>query len=203
MAFTTCPCCGKTKSFKRSEKDIKVVYGQTTVTAKLPVQYCSNCGSTFDLDSNADEIRKEAFITARQKSVCNGLEKLEEKISFAELERCFSLAPRTLSKWKNAAKAPSASAAALVNLLNVFPWLAYVGMSNYDSVEAYKIAAAAVLQKANENPENFILPVSNGKYSGVVLMHTNTVYNENYTGAVRIESKYIENVKSSTIQYKG
>ena len=200
MELTICPCCGEKSNFKLSEKKFSTVYGQTSVVSKLPVRYCNNCGSTFDADESGDEIRKDAFIQARQESVCKDLEKLEQKISFTELERCFYLAPKTLSKWKNKSKSPSAAAAALVSLLGVFPWLSYVGMLNYDPKEAYKIAFAAVLQKAKENPENFILPLTNEMYKGIALIHQNSQsYNDSYAS---ISNEYSENLESSTIEYK-
>ena len=200
MKKTICPCCGEKGNFKLLEKDFSTVYGQTSIISKLPVQHCGNCGATFDADESVDEIRKNAFIQARQNSVCKDLERLEQKISFTELERCFYLAPKTLSKWKNKSKSPSAAAAALVSLLGVFPWLSYVGMLNYNPTEAYKVAFAAVLQKAKENPENFILPLTNEMYNGIALIHQNNQsYNDSYTS---ISSKYSENLKSSTIDYK-
>lgn len=195
-----CPCCGEKDSFKLIEKDFSTVYGQTSIISKLPVRHCNKCGATFDADEAVDEIRKTAFLQARQESVCKDLEKLEQKISFTELERCFYLAPKTLSKWKNKSKSPSAAAAALVSLLGVFPWLSYVGILNYNPKEAYKIAFAAVLQKAKENPENFILPLTNEMYNGIALVHQNNQsYNDSYTS---ISSEYSENFKSSTIEYK-
>ena len=198
-----CPCCGEKESFTLIEKDFTAVYGQTSITSSLPVKHCESCGATFDADDSADTLRKEAFVEARRESVCRGLERLEKKISFTELEHCFSLAPKTLSKWKNKSKSPSATAAAFVNLLSVFPWLAYVGMSNYNSAEAYKIAYAAVLQKANENPANFVFPLANENYTGIALVHTNESYKADYEKLPQQRIGYSENIHSSTIQYKG
>jgi len=200
MKQAICPCCGEKNNFKLLEKDFSTVYGQTSIVSKLFVNHCDNCGATFDADESADKIRQEAFVKARQTSVCQDLEKLEKKISFTELERCFYLAPKTLSKWKNKSKSPSAAAAALVSLLGVFPWLSYVGMLNYNPTEAYKIAFAAVLQKAKENPKNFILPLTNEMYNGVALIHQN---NQSYDCSdAMVSNKYSEKLESSTIEYK-
>lgn len=200
MTFKSCPCCGEKKHFKSAVKDISVAYGQINLTSKIPVKRCDNCGAIFDDDKkSADCIRKETFNLARQKSVCEGLEALNKKIPYSVLERCFSLAPRTLSKWKNMSKSPSASAAALVNLLTVFPWLAYVGMSNYNPSEAYKIAAAAVLQKVKDNPKNFILPLSVEGYSGIALVNTNKTYNEKHMIDSQLNMKYTETIQSTIV----
>ena len=200
MKLTTCPCCGEKETFKLSEKDFSTTYGQTSITSKLPVMHCNNCGATFDADESVEEIRKDSFIKARQESVCKELEKLEKKISFTELERCFYLAPKTLSKWKNKAKSPSATAAAFISLLGVFPWLSYVGMLNYNQNEAYKIAFAAVLQKAKENPENFVMSLTNELYSGIAIVNKSKRYKDEYKN-IGLNNSYSENQKSLTVEY--
>lgn len=200
MDTNKCPCCGKVDSFKQKEKDFSVVYGQKTSTGKLFVLECDNCGAEFDCDAEKnDKIRKETMLSTRQESVCDSLKNIEEKISFAELERCFYLAPKTLSKWKTKEKSPSAAAAAFINLINVFPWLSLVGMANYNPIEAYKIACAAVVQKIRQNTSNFVFPLSTNAYDAVVFGYEKTQsYNE--TIEVDIPSfNYVEN--STTLSY--
>lgn len=73
-------------------------------------------------------------------------------------------------------------------------------MLNYNPKEAYKVALAAVLQKTKENPENFILQLSNEMYDGVALIHQNNQsYNDSYAS---ISNAYSEIIKSSTVEYK-
>ncbi|MBQ9538409.1 MAG: hypothetical protein IJU95_03990 [Treponema sp.] len=201
MKYTICPICESKGTLQLKRRKFSAQYGTATVSNEIETVECSCCGANFDNDEILnDALRKETAVNARQQYITNTLEKLEQNISFTELERCFYLAPKTLSKWKNKSKSPSAAAAALVSLLGVFPWLSYVGMLNYNPEEAYKIAFAAVLQKAKENPENFILPLSNEMYNGIALVHQNSqAYNDSYES---LSNNYSENLKSSTIEYK-
>lgn len=202
MKDTICPVCESKGTLQLKKRKFSAQYGTATVSNEIEIVECSCCGATFDNDEIVnDALRKETAVNARQQYITNILEKLEKKISFTELERSFYLAPKTLSKWKNKSKSPSAAAAALVSLLGVFPWLSYVGILNYDPKEAYKIAFAAVLQRAKENPENFILPLTNEMYDGIALIHKNSPYNANYVDVYSDKDKYSENLKSSTIGY--
>jgi DNA-binding transcriptional regulator YiaG len=200
--MTECPICGAKNTLAKRKNEYTASYGNAAHSVQLDSYECSCCGATLDLDfEEKNELAiKNAMEAARAESVSDSLKHLENVLSFVELERSFALPPKTLSKWKNKSKSPSAAAAALVSLLGVFPWLSYVGMLNYNPKEAYKIAFAAILQKAKENPENFILPLTNEMYNGIALVHQNNqAYNDSYTP---LSSKYSENLKSSTIEYK-
>ena len=201
MKFDICPVCDSKGTLIRKKKYCSSFYGTAKTSKEIEVFECSCCGADFDSDELTNEkIRKEVAVNARQQYVSGVLAQLEKEQSFVEIERSFYLAPKTLSKWKNKSKSPSAAAAALVSLVGVFPWLSYVGMLNYNPTEAYKIALAAILQKAKENPENFILPFANEKYDGIALIHQNSL---SYDGSDAVVSnKYSEKLESSTIEYK-
>lgn len=164
MKSKVCPICGGKGTIRRETKDFSAKYALTEYITKVPVDVCSRCGAKFDLGTKSDTLKKQALVIARNNSVTNTLISLEKDCSFSEIERSFSLPAKTLSKWKNQSKSPSAAAAALVSLLSVFPWLAYVGMADYEPVTAYKLAGAAFFSKAAENDQIKTFMLSNERY---------------------------------------
>ena len=201
-----CPICGAENALKKIKTEYKATYGLKSHSTELNSYECSCCGANLDLDcEEQNELAiKEATSIARNDYVSEILEKLEKANSFVEIERSLYLPPKTLSKWKNQSKSPSAAAAALVSLLGVFPWLSYVGMVNYNSSDAYKIAYAAILKKASEEPDNFIFSMSNDFYNGIAVVHQkNTTYKMNSSDTKIVSNDYSEVSKTSTISYKG
>lgn len=175
MTEKKCPVCGSEFSLKEEDKQFTAVYAGTRAEVFLPVKVCSCCGAKFDAGKDTDELRKKAMLDARNNSVSETLERLEKTNSFTDIERSFYLPPKTLSKWKNQSKTPSAAAAALVSLLGVFPWLSYVGMANFDPETAYKIAGAAFFAKATESEKIKAFYSSGGTYELLGLMKDKTV----------------------------
>lgn len=178
--MTTCPICGAESSLNVGSRLYRASYANHDGSTFLKFYTCSFCGSELDLDY---EEKNEAAIKkltekVRNDSVSHSLVELEKELSLVDIERSFSLPPKTLSKWKNQSKAPSAAAAALVSLLTVFPWLSYVGMTNYDPVLSYKVAGAAVLKELAKNPNNYPFAISNENYSAIGVINERT---KNYT----------------------
>ena len=201
-----CPICGAENALKKVNTEYKATYSFKTHSTELNSYECSCCGANLDLDyEEQNEVAiKEATSIARNNCISEILEKLEKTNSFVEIERSLYLPPKTLSKWKNQSKAPSAAAAALVSLLGVFPWLSYVGMLNYNLADAYKIAYAAILKKASEEPDNFIFSMSNDFYNGIAVVHQkNTTYKMNSSDNKIANDNYSEVSKSSTVSYIG
>lgn len=201
-----CPICGAENALKKVKSEYKATYSFKTHSTELNSYECFCCGANLDLDyEEQNELAiKEAALIARNDCVSEILKTLEKTNSFVEIERSLYLPPKTLSKWKNQSKAPSAAAAALVSLLGVFPWLSYVGMVNYNSAEAYKIAYAAILKKASEEPDNFIFSLSNDFYNGIAIVHQkNAPYKMNTLETKITSDNYSEVSKSSTVSYKG
>lgn len=178
--MTTCPICGAESSLHVGSRLYRASYANHDDSTSLNFYTCSFCGSELDLDyeeKNENAI-KELTEKVRNDSVSNSLLELEKELSLVDIERSFSLPPRTLSKWKNQSKAPSAAAAALVSLLSVFPWLSYIGMANYNPIVAYKVAGAAVLKELAKNPDNYPFVISNENYSAIGVIKEKT---KNYT----------------------
>lgn len=195
-----CPVCGSESTLEQKQKDFNVVYAGNKIPAKLRYYVCSYCEAELDLEFEKDnEIAiKKAADAARCDSVSATLKRLEKTNSFVELERNLALPPKTLSKWKNKSKFPSAAAAALINLLGVFPWLSYIGMVDYNQVDAYNIALVEVLRKAKDCPENLIFAVSNETYNVLAVAHKN----RNKIQKDAIDDIYPVKSGYSTIQYK-
>ncbi len=177
MNSNVCPICGGKETLRREAKDFSAKYGLTEYITKVPVDVCSACGAKFDLGKKSENLKKEALIQARTNCVANTLNNLEKEMSFTDIERSLLLPSKTLSKWKNQSKAPSAAAAALVSLLGVFPWLSYVGMTNYEPIMAYKIAGAAFFNKATEDERIKAFYTSNKDYEIMGLISDKTVSN--------------------------
>ena len=150
----------------KKEKRIKIKYAQKKGLVKRKYDKCLSCGATFELDFEKENEKalKEGLLLIRQNNVSNVLTSLEKEFSFVEIERCFGLPPRTLSKWKTGAKVPSAAAANLISLIGVFPWLSYIAANNYDLDTSYKIADIAFLKRAESN-NRVIFTYSNNNYN--------------------------------------
>lgn len=195
MTDKKCPVCGTESSLKEENKLFTAVYAGTRAEVSIPVKVCSCCGAQFDAGKDTDEQRKKAMLAARNNSVSETLERLEKTTSFTDIERSFYLPPKTLSKWKNQSKTPSAAAAALVNLLGVFPWLSYVGMANFEPETAYKIAGAAFFAKATESEKIKAFYSSSDSYELLGLMKDKTTTTRKET-PLPIENAY--HIVSST-----
>lgn len=152
-----CPICGAKGSFTKGTKVCTAKYNNYSVLKNIEIYSCANCDAELDLENEVknEAIMKNAYELARKEYVSNKLADLEKNYSFVDIERSFSLPPKTLSKWKNKTKSPSAAAAALVSLIGVFPWLSYIGLADYNEQDAYKIAAASVFNELTKNPDNF------------------------------------------------
>lgn len=176
-----CPICGAEGTLLQNTRKYTAEYMNQHVTKELNQYTCSCCGADLDLEfeENNEILMKEAYDTARKDKISSILAEIEKQCSFVELERSFALPPKTLSKWKKQSKNPSAAAAALVSLLSVFPWLSYVGMTNYNTDMAYKIAGTAFFKEMSKNPDNFPFALSNENYSAVGICHNKqTIYKE-------------------------
>lgn len=147
MKINTCPICESENTLEQIKVPYNVKIGEGDSSQEIITYRCSNCGFEGDLDSDNEKIIKKTVSLARQDCVSKILDDFDKDFQFTDIERAFSLPPRTLSKWKNKSKAPSASATALIRLLNVFPWLIYVGMSNFDVKLAHRIAGKAITKR--------------------------------------------------------
>ena len=176
----TCPVCGAKGTLSKNTKPYVANYVNSHVLKQLEYYTCDCCDAELPMEfKEKNELTiKDAFEKARQNSVSETLTNLEKNVSFVEIERSFSLPPKTLSKWKTKAKSPSAASAALVSLLGVFPWLSYIGMVAYDPLQSYKIAGAALVKELSKNPDNYPFVLSDENYSIVGICHNKQV---NYT----------------------
>lgn len=154
MNTKDCPVCGAKNGLIKTKQTFVAKYGQEKVPTEIEYYRCRYCNEELflDLEEQSQKAMSEALEKAKKNNVSKILSNLDDTSSFATIERSFGLPPRTLSKWKTQAKTPSATAAAFINLLGVFPWLTKVAFCNYDSKKANTIAAYELLSKALENP---------------------------------------------------
>ncbi len=163
----TCPVCGAKDTLTKGFSVYTAKYVNAQVSNTLEYYKCSCCDAELSLDCKEknEAAIKNALETARMNSVAETIKQLEESISLVEIERSFSLPPKTLSKWKTKSKSPSAAAAAFISLLGVFPWLTYVGMCGYNVIQSYKMAGIAFFKEMAKNPNNYPFAMANENYS--------------------------------------
>lgn len=181
MNTNDCPFCGTLNSLEKNKRIFTAKYAGETTNTEIEYYKCKNCEEEFflDLEEESEKKMNKACELARKNSVTNVLSKLDDDSSFVTIERCFGLPPRTLSKWKNQSKNPSATAAAFVNLLGVFPWLTKIAFCNYDSNKAHTIAAYELLQKALENPYVTANFESNDIFRSITIKNISNTYTDN------------------------
>ena len=177
-----CPICGKENTLEKVKIPYKVTIGTGESSQDITNYKCANCGFEGDIDFENEKIIKKTVSMARQNCVSEILNNFDKSFQLADIERAFSLPPRTLSKWKNKAKSPSASATALVRLLKVFPWLIYIGMCDFNTQIAYRIAGKAITNRilCDNNINGFYEESDNYKIIGII----STVNNKNFTDKI-------------------
>lgn len=149
MKNLTCPICGTKNSLKEENFTFEVHYNDEKNYITLPSYNCSNCGANIALDHEKENniALTKASNQARNNFVSKALKNIEKDYDFTTIECCFALPQRTLSKWKNQSKSPSATAAAFISLLNVFPWLTKVAFCEFDKKKAYGLAYMEILKQ--------------------------------------------------------
>lgn len=138
---SVCPICLSTGTLEKSMIPHTVRKGHFSKEIRIVNYKCSSCEEEGDFFLENDEKIKEVISELDQKIAIESLEKLEEKkIKFSNIERAFSIPARTLSKWKNKNKKPSAAAISLLRLVNLYPWLIEVAENNFDEKYSVKFA---------------------------------------------------------------
>lgn len=146
MILKKCPICGK--SLTESKMNYSITVGSSTEEDLVICVKCDNCGfCTSDFEEN-ESIKASVLKKAQSACAVAAIESLKDKYSLSEIELAMGLPLRTLSKYKNQTKNPSASAVALLQLLQTFPWLVVVAEEKFNQDTAYEIAEVA-LEKRN------------------------------------------------------
>lgn len=126
-----CPSCGEEiEASSHLTRKVRIDYYQSFAMNYNNFE-CVVCGYTGSLDGSDEKQLKEL----REKSDHETLVKLIDEITFnydkaANIERAFSLPPRTLNRWKH--NKGSASALALMKLIRTFSWLIKVAEHGYE-----------------------------------------------------------------------
>jgi len=129
--------------------------GKTKIM-ELSHEKCMECGFEGDLFGENDKLIEEALSTLSEDYVNEALNFfIENKISFAGIERAVGLPQRTLTKWKNGISSPTAAGIALLKYLRIFPWLIEVAENKFDFNISQKIfigeAISVLLKSMNFN----------------------------------------------------
>ena len=169
-----CPIC-QNKNLEKQKIQYTARYANSEVSAPVTVTVCPVCQATFDTEKENNLIKKDLFVKARADSVSQSLSDLEKRISLSDIERAFYLPTKTLSKWKNQSKLPSAAGAALVSLVARFPYLAVIGLKADDAF-AEKVLTSALLQKASTNKDIKIRYNSNSCYNELSIVRNKNNY---------------------------
>lgn len=165
MKDLTCPICGTKDGLEEKNISFPCNYNDETININLPTYQCKCCDASLflDFEKENDAAITKAMNQARSNFVSKSLTNIEKDYDFATIERCFALPPRTLSKWKNKSKSPSAPAAALISLLNTFPWLTKIAFCDFDTNKAYALAYIETLKHVIHNP-SFATKEESDKY---------------------------------------
>ena len=121
-SFEECPVCGSKMQHKFYDS---VIYcGSLGVNVKLSGYECCECGWECGDNKENNKIVKKAKEEASVKCAVDIIKNFKDKKeNLSEMERIYSLPVRTLSKWMNHEKKPSAAAVSLLRIISAFPWM--------------------------------------------------------------------------------
>lgn len=145
--MTVCPCCGAIMNAEYRSYPVSVGLG--TSTYKYSVNVCPEC--SYEEDS--DDINSKMNI-----AVNDALSDCAHKVlsifrqnnkNFSDIERNFYLPSRTISKWYNGSKNPSAAAVSLLRIINAFPWIEKAADVGFETEKAQEIARKYYLTQFN------------------------------------------------------
>lgn len=184
-----CPIC-QNKNLKKKNVQYTATYVHTEKSSPISVTVCPVCQATFDTEKENDLIKKELFTKARADTVSQNLSNLEKHIPLSQIERVFYLPTKTLSKWKNQSKLPSAAGAALVSLITRFPWLILIGLKS-DNEFADKVLTSVFLKKASKRKNLKIKYNSNKCYNELTIVRNKNNYKVEKKQTFTNSKKYI------------
>jgi len=106
-----------------SKVNFPIKVGNTEKITKIFSHVCPECG--YDENDKRNKGIISSAINEALVSCSSSILKLwkNQNRSFSEIERCFLLPARTLSKWLNLSVKPSAAAVELLRIINAFPWM--------------------------------------------------------------------------------
>ena len=135
-----CPLCGGNDLVK--DKQIRSVLEPFGGKKEIEtVNYiCNTCGFNGDFLKENEKALQSCIDELKIQAVKNILQDfLSNNYSFSAIERALEIPQRTLSKWKNSSKKPSAAVLSLLKYLHLFPWLIEVAEQKYDYSSAQRI----------------------------------------------------------------
>ena len=143
-----CPVCNHEMNESLVNFPIKI--GNTEKTTQIFSHVCPECG----YDEN-DKRNKKIISTAINETLVACSNSIlqswkKQNRSFSEIERCFLLPLRTLSKWLNLSVKPSAAAVGLLRIINAFPWMEKVADLGFETSDAKQYVRNYYLSEFND-----------------------------------------------------
>ena len=134
MSRNVCPLCGEASVVIRNDSLVVTEpYSGSSRTVDYSSRTCGSCAYEVYAEGDPDALLQAAEADLKKEAMENILEYfLENRYSFASMERILDLPQRTISKWKTGSSRPSAAAYTLFNMLRTFPWLLDIAEEKYD-----------------------------------------------------------------------
>lgn len=161
LFMTKCPCCGAIMNAE--SRSFPVSVGLGTSLYVYDVNVCPECSYEEDSEDNKFEF-KDAVNAALMDCANKVLSSFKQNCkNFSDMERNFHLPVRTFSKWYNGSKKPSASAVALLRIINSFPWMEKAAEYDFESEKAQEVARHYYLTQFNTD-EKYINYIETKNY---------------------------------------
>lgn len=162
-----CPLCSGKMTICEDSQKFK--YGESFSKTKLLYGLCSKCKEKINIPSKNQKLIKNAINNARVNDTIRALELINKRECFSDVERALKLPQRTLSKWKNREIEPSSAASALIEFINLFPWLIEIANTNFDKKLSNTIAIDSIIREELNNSGNYCIRAENySKLFGIV-----------------------------------
>lgn len=143
-----CPICNH--EMRESKVNFPISIGNIEKITHIYSQICPECG--YDENDKRNKKIISSAITESLISCSNSIlqQWKKQNRSFSEIERCFVLPARTLSKWLNLSVKPSAAAVELLRIINAFPWMEKVADLGFETAKAKQYVRNYYLSEFND-----------------------------------------------------
>ena len=143
-----CPICNH--EMKESLVNLPIKIGNTEKMTHIFSHVCPECG--YDENDKRNKGIISSAINEALVTYSNLILKQwkNQNRSFSEIERCFLLPARTLSKWLNLSVKPSAAAVGLLRIINAFPWMEKAADLGLETADAKQYVRNYYLSEFND-----------------------------------------------------
>ncbi len=143
-----CPLCHNHMVERKVPFNIEI--GNTKKMIHISTYICPFCGYDENNKTNKKLISSAINETMLSHSINILTSWKSQNLSFSEIERCFMLPARTLSKWYNHTMKPSAAAIQLIRIINAFPWMIKAAEVGFETDKAKQYARSYYISEFND-----------------------------------------------------